>query len=136
LQDGSRDLWDQYKNTGPGSYPIIVDYEALLIEFSIDQKDAIDQLRGRIRVLYPRPSMWSTHPFLALSPKGERLIDVLSTGRDVHRLAWEHHGFRSGLLGVQNDPKVLQPFGLPEEIGQTLPMPQPSVMDQIIKAAS
>src|SRR5262245_50128742 len=135
LWPSSKDLFEQYLTSGKGAFPVIVDYESLLIEFSLQNKQSMDVLRTKIRVLYPRPTVWSTHPLIALTPNGARLVDAVQD-KDIQRLAWENHGFRAGLLGLQNDPKVLSTFGLPERIESSVPLPRPSVMDQIIRTLS
>ena len=63
--------------------------------------------------------------------KAKRLIEALQD-EEIQKLAWEKHGFRTGLIGVQNDPKVLDIAGIPAEITHVIPMPSPQVMDRII----
>ena len=82
-------------------------------------------------LLQPRPTVWSSHSIFAFTPLGDRLLEALRDP-ELQRLAWEQHGFRSGLIGVQNDPAVLDVVGVPATIEQVIPMPKPAVMDQII----
>ena len=51
---------------------------------------------------------------------------------EIQPLASEKHGFRSGMLGVQNDPKLLKVAGIPPSIENVMPMPTARVMDRII----
>jgi hypothetical protein len=83
-----------------------VGYENQLVEYSLAHQAQQDLLRRQIVLLYPRPTVWSSHALIALTPNGGRLLDALRDD-DLQQLAWSHHGFRSGLMGVQNDPKVL-----------------------------
>ena len=53
---------------------------------------------------------------------------------ELQKLAWERHGFRSGLLGTQNDPKVLKVAGLPATIDAVMPMPHATGMERILAA--
>jgi hypothetical protein len=46
-------------------------------------------------------------------------------------LGWERHGFRSGLLGVQQDLRPLRVVGLPETINAVISMPNAMVMQRI-----
>ena len=41
--------------------------------------------------------------------------------------------FRTGLIGVQNDPKVIKVDGLARSINKTMPMPRASIMEKIIE---
>lgn len=131
LEPSSGDLFQQFLTMGEGANPIIVGYENQMTEFSIEHEQFRDLLRKRIRVLYPRPTVWSNHPLIALDDNGQRLLTALQDP-DIQKLAWERHGFRSGLIGIQNDPKVLQVVGIPETIQNVIPMPTARVMTKII----
>jgi len=135
MQQSSGDLFSQFLQQGAGSYPIIVGYEAQLVEFSIENAQYRDLLRKEITTLYPRPTVWSSHPLIALTANGERLLTALQDP-EIQRLAWEKHGFRSGMIGVQNDPKVLHVTGVPATIENVIPMPKAQVMERIIAALS
>jgi hypothetical protein len=84
--------------------------------------------------LYPRPTVWSQHPLIARTEKGARLLDVLIGNKELQNLAWTQHGSRSGLIGVQNDPSVLQVSRIAPTIESVVDMPAPDVMDRIITA--
>lgn len=135
LEPSSGDLFSQFLTMGEGANPVIVGYENQLTEFSLENPQYQDLLRKRIRILYPRPTVWSNHPLIALSDNGRKLLTALKDP-DIQRLAWERHGFRSGLVGIQNDPKVLQAVGIPAAIQNVVPMPTPQVMTKIISALS
>ncbi len=133
MSDSTGFLFDQFLSQGIGAYPIIVGYENQLIEYSVDRPELRDVLLKQINILYPRPTTWATHTMMALTPQGVRLLDAL---RDpaIQKIAWERHGFRTGLIGVQNDPTVLQVVGVPKTSVQTAqPIPPAHVMDQIVK---
>jgi Bacterial extracellular solute-binding protein len=135
MQQSSGDLFTQFLQQGIGSYPVIVGYEAQLIEFSLANPSYRDLLQKEITTLYPQPTVWSSHPLIALTPNGERLLTALQDA-NLQRLAWEKHGFRTGLVGVQNDPKALPVRGVPATIENVIPMPKPQVMEKIIGALS
>jgi hypothetical protein len=115
-------LFDQYLRTGVGSYPLIVGYENQIVEFSIEHKDLWPKVKDKLRILYPVPTVWSDHPLIARNARAQKLIEALKD-RDLLRLAWEKHGFRTGLMGVDNDPAVLNIVGIPASITKVLPMP-------------
>jgi hypothetical protein len=132
--DSSGFLFDQFLAQGIGAYPIIVGYENQLIEYSIEHPEFRDVLLKQITILYPRPTAWATHTLLALDAPGARLLDALKDP-SIQKLAWERHGFRTGLIGVQNDPAILQVVGVPRTTVQTAqPIPRASVMDRIVQA--
>jgi len=135
MEQSSSDLFQQYLTTGMGAKPMIAGYESQLIEFSVLNEGYRGQLKDKVRVLYPRPTVWSSHPLIARDAAGVRLLEALKD-KDIQDLAWKRHGFRSGLVGVQNDPSVLQVVGVPETVQSVIDMPSPSVMDRIIQTLS
>lgn len=135
LETSSGFLFDQFIRTGVGDKPIIVGYENLLVEFAIQNPTSRDQILKSLRIIYPRPTVWSGHPLIALTSKGEDLEKALQDP-DIQKIAWEKHGFRSGLIGIQNDPKVLNIVGIPATITSVMPMPQPQVMLKLIQYLS
>lgn len=130
LEHSSGVLWDKFISQGAGAYPLIVGYENQLVEYGQEHPEARELLRQKVRTLYPVPTVWSSHPFIALNAAGTRLLEALQDA-DVQRLAWERHGFRSGIQGIQQDVKVLQVAGLPANIEAVLPMPPVAVMVQV-----
>lgn len=130
LEHSSSDLFESYLRTGVGAKPIIVGYENQIIEFATDYPNDWKNVKENIRILYPEPTVWSDHTVIALNEKGKELITALQDP-DIKKIAWEKHGFRTG---IQNDPKVLSVSGVPQAIKKIVPMPNPVVMDKIIKA--
>ena len=131
LPTGSGEMWDSFVSVGMSQNPIIVGYESQLIEFSIEQAASPDQVNG-IRVLYPRPTVWSSHPMIALTDGGEALLAALQDP-EILDIAWREHGFRTGFGGVVNDPQALSITGIPQDITAVLPLPRPSTMDRLIE---
>jgi len=133
MEGSSADLFDQFVTQGEGQNPMIVAYENQLTEYTLQHPDYRTQIQQQIRILYPQPTVWSDHPFIALTDNGARLLNALQSDPDLRRIAWEGHGFRTSL---QNDPKTLQVSGIPATIQNVVPMPRPQVMATIIKAVS
>ncbi|MBD3306868.1 hypothetical protein GF339_10605 [candidate division KSB3 bacterium] len=131
MPPSSHDLFQQYLTKGIGDKPIIVGYENQVVEFSLQNEKLWPRVKEKIRILYPRPTVWSSHPLIILNDRANGLIQALQD-EEIQAIAWEQHGFRTGLMGVQNDPEVLDIVGIPENITQVIPMPSPAVMDQII----
>lgn len=126
-------LFERYVTQGVGSYPIIVGYENQIVEFALQNPTVWAKLKDRMRILYPLPTVWSSHPMIALTAKGSKLIDAISDPQ-FQTLAWEAHGFRSGIPGIENDPAIFDIAGLPQSIDQVMPMPAPEIMEKILAA--
>ncbi|MBB3810136.1 hypothetical protein [Pseudochelatococcus contaminans] len=129
-------LFDQYIAGGPGSEPMIVGYENQLVEWAqADPKrwERIQSGRGTKPVLiYPRPTVYSAHPLLALGTQATPLIDALLSP-ELQAIAWTDHGFR-GPLGEQTATTLpgLAELLIPE-VSATLPLPGAPVMLDLIQ---
>jgi hypothetical protein len=132
MQSSSGFLFEQFLQTGVGQYPLIAGYENQIVEFSLQHPDFWPKVRDKIKIIYPVPTVWSEHPVLILNKKALPLLDALKDP-EVQRIAWEEHGFRTGLIGVQNDPKVIKVDGLARSINKTMPMPRATIMEKIIE---
>ena len=130
MEHSSAVLFNMFLQQGVGAYPLIVGYENQLVEYSLEHREALELLKTRVRVLYPVPTIWSTHPVIALTENGKKIIEALKSP-EAQELAWERHGFRSGLMGVENDPSVLEVVGLPRSIDAVIPAPSAKVMSRI-----
>ena len=133
FQESSSDtLFTQYVSRGIGDKPIIVGYEAQLIDFARTSPEKYAAQRAQLRVLYPKPTVWSSHPILALTDNGKKLIAALQDP-EIQKLAWERHGFRSA-TGVVNEPKACGVEGVPATIESVVPVPDSKHMQTLLDA--
>ena len=70
LEHSSGVLWDKFISQGAGAYPLIIGYENQLVEYSVEHPEVLPLLGQQVRTLYPVPTVWSSHPFIALTSKG------------------------------------------------------------------
>ena len=135
MESSSSDLFDQFLKTGMGAKPLIAGYENQLLEFAVENPDTWEQIKGDIVMMYPTPTVWSSHVYIALDEAGAAGIDAL-LDEDIQRLAWEKHGFRTGVYDTPTDAARFGVSGIAEELTQVAPMPDANTMDRIIKALS
>ncbi len=133
MESSSGDIFENFLKQGMGARPIIVGYENQLVEFLVENQGYADQIRDRIRVIYPEPTIFASHPLISLTAQCDRLADALSDP-EVRAVAWAEHGFRTGLIGVENDPSAIAVAQLPAVVSQVAPMPDAAVMRSIIDA--
>lgn len=126
-------LFEQFLTTGVGNKPMVVGYENQIIEFCLANVAMCSAIQGRVFALYPEPTVWSSHVLIPLSSGGERLMHAL-LDPEIQTLAWEQHGFRSGMIGVQNNPKAFNVQHIPNDIVKVIPMPSAEVMDTIVRS--
>lgn len=135
MESSSSDLFDQFLKTGMGAKPMMAGYENQLLEFAVENPEDWAQLKDDIVLIYPTPTVWSSHIYIALDDEGGRGIDAL-LDEEIQRLAWENHGFRTEVSGTDADEDH---FGVPHlaaEITQVAAMPSYAAMEKIIAALS
>lgn len=124
-------LFEQYLAGGIGGEPMIVGYENQLVEWILADRARWDRIMAgsgaKPVVLYPRPTVYSSHPLIVIDEQARRLVEALTTPA-LQQLAWEKHGFR-GPLGTATGNLAGAIAGLlPADIDAVLPMPDAGVM--------
>lgn len=127
------DLFDQYLRTGMGAKPMIVDYEKSIIDFANQNPEGFSQVKDRIRILYPMPTVWNSHCIVSFSDAGNKYIEALNDP-DMQKLAWEKYGFRTGLIGGAYDVEKSSVPGIPQNIDSVVPGLKMDVYNKIIEA--
>jgi len=97
---------------------MIVDYEKSIIDFANSSKDAFNQVKDDIRIIYPKPTIWNSHCFAAFSENGQKLYEALNDP-EIGQIAWEKYGFRTGVTGGTYDVKDIG-IGVPKKITSTV----------------
>ncbi|MBC8002404.1 MAG: hypothetical protein H7X97_07435 [Opitutaceae bacterium] len=132
MESSSGTLFDKYLKQGAGAYPIIVAYENQLLEFAAGHRELIEPVKKKLRILYPRPTVWASHPLIALDPDARRLIAAFKDP-EMQRIAWDRHGFRSGLMGAVNTATT-PVSGVPPTIDGVMPLPALPIVTKLTEA--
>ncbi|HVN78367.1 MAG TPA: hypothetical protein VMW38_05160 [Terriglobia bacterium] len=133
VETSSGTLFKNYLTQGLGAFPMIIGYENQLAEFAAENPAVLNQVSKLCRILYPKPTTWSSHPLVVLSEGGKRLVDALLDPA-VQRLAWEQHGFRVGLMSSQSTlSPVLKEIGVAPSIESVQQMPSNEVLEKILE---
>ena len=61
-------------------------------------------------------------------------MSVFLKDPDVQKLAWERYGFRTGILGITNDPAVHEVDGLSKSIDNVMQLPDYTTMERLLGA--
>ena len=131
METSSSDLFSQFLNMGVGAKPMIAGYESQLIEFAVQNPEAYEELKDDLVMIYPTPTVWSTHVYIALTEEG-RLGAQALLDEDVQRLAWEKHGFRTSGYGIIEGSLPGGVTGVAQEVTQVIPVPGYDAMKKII----
>lgn len=132
LEDSSSKLFEAYLTKGVGEAPMIAGYENQIIEFASQNPEQWGNVKGKIRILYPVPTIWSSHILIAVKPQSAELIKALAD-KDIQKIAWESHGFRSGVAGVINNSKALQVSGITDNTDMVISMPRAEVVERLLQ---
>ena len=129
MRESSKDLFEEFLSRGMGNKQLVIGYEAQLVEYNIENPQAMANRQNAVRTLYPRPTVWSAHPLIALTGNAKRLVTALKDPQ-IQDIAWRKHGFRSA-TGATNDPKAAGVAGIPATIDNIVQLPAPGVMQTI-----
>lgn len=131
MVNSSGDLFSQFLKMGIGAMPIMAGYESQLLEFTAEHPDSWAKVKDDIDILYPVPTVWSSHPYIALTDEGMKGIDALLDEK-VQDMAWKKHGFRTGVSGADADTAQFDVDGLQKVVGTVVQMPDSRTMQYII----
>ncbi len=129
------DLFDMYLKTGVGSKPMIVDYEKSIIDFANSNPEGYEQVKDKIRILYPTPTIWNSHCIATFTENGNKYYDAFKDAR-IQQLAWSKYGFRTGTTGGNYDVSAVGVSGIPQTITSTVPGLKMELYDRLIEYLS
>ncbi|MDY3947437.1 MAG: substrate-binding domain-containing protein [Ezakiella sp.] len=132
MHTSSEDMFNQFLTQGVGAYPIVAGYESQLLEFSKVNKASFDRIKDDIIIMYPKPTVWSSHVYISLNNEKNRVIDAL-LDPEIQELAYKNHGFRTVLTGVI-DENEFEVSGIAREIKNVMSMPKMSIMQELMDA--
>ena len=101
-----------------------------LIEFINSNPNGFNQVKDDIAVLYPVPTIWNSHCYMAFSENGKKLYTALQD-EEIQQIAWERYGFRTGTSNSEYDVSSLG-ITVPQGIRQTVPSLKMDYYNQLI----
>lgn len=131
MESSSADIFSEFLRMGMGAKPLVVGYENQLLEFASQQPSKWDKVKDDVIMLYPVPTVWSSHVLIAMDDQASDAIDALED-EEVQKLAWEKHGFRTGVSGDAADMSAFGGIGIEETVTQVGQMPNYKTMKKII----
>ena len=125
------DLFELYLKTGVGGKPMIVDYEKSVIDFANSNPDGWNQVKDKIRILYPTPTIWNSHCIATFNENGNKFYSAFED-RDIQQIAWSKYGFRTGITGGNYDVTKVSVTGIPQSITSTVSGLKMNMYDEMI----
>lgn len=125
------DLFELYLKTGVGGKPMIVDYEKSVIDFANSNPDGWEQVKDKIRILYPTPTIWNSHCIATFNETGNEIFKAFED-KDIGQIAWSRYGFRTGITGGNYDVTKVNVSGIPQSITSTVSSLKMKMYDEMI----
>ena len=113
------DLFELYLKTGVGGKPMIVDYEKSVIDFANSNPDGWEQVKDKMRILYPTPTIWNSHCIASFDEAGNEYYEAYED-KEIQQIAWSKYGFRTGVTGGNYDVTQVNVNGIPQSIISTV----------------
>jgi hypothetical protein len=132
LEDRSDKLFEGFLSKGKGEFPLISGYESQLIEYAINNEEEWEQVKNEIKILYPKPTVWSSHDLIITNDKASNLNEILLSD-EVQKIAWEYHGLRPSGTGIINKNNF-ETVCIPEKIDNVVSLPKESVVTKILNS--
>lgn len=132
METSSSDLFNQFMRMGVGAKPIIAGYENQLIEYAVENPEKYEQVKDDLVVIYPVPTVWSAHIYIALDENGKLGAKALCD-EEIQLIAWEKHGFRTGSSSDADFSGSFAVSGIQKNISAVTNMPPYAVMKRIIE---
>ena len=129
MEDSSADLFNQFLKMGVGAMPMVAGYESQLIEYAAENPDEYEKIKEDLVMLYPIPTIWSSHVLIALDENGQKMITGLMD-EEIQKLAWKRHGFRTETNGIGKDVGL---SCVADSITQVTQVPEYKVMREIFE---
>lgn len=125
------DLFEMYLKTGVGAKPMIVDYEKSIIEFATSNPNGWNQVKDKIRILYPTPTIWNSHCIATFDDAGNKFLNAFDD-EEIQQIAWSKYGFRVGVSGGNYDVSDVDIKGIPQSIDSVTSGLKMDIYNQII----
>ena len=125
------DLFELYLKTGVGGKPMIVDYEKSVIDFANSNPDGWEQVKDKMRILYPTPTIWNSHCIASFDEAGDEYYEAYED-KEMQQIAWSKYGFRTGVTGGNYDVTQVNVNGIPQSIISTVSSLKMNVYEQLI----
>ncbi len=109
---------------------MIVDYEKSIIDFANANPTGFEQVKNKIRILYPSPTIWNSHCLAVFTEEGKKLLEAFND-EEIQKIAWERYGFRTGITGGSYDVSSIG-LGIPQQLTSIVTSLKMDTYDELI----
>ena len=135
LEPSSEDLFRSYLTQGEGGRPLVALLESQISDYLYANPEDADVVADLVRMLYPSPTVWTRHPFIARTEGGAQLMEAMFDP-ELQQLGWEITGFRPAVPGVDINIADSPVPGILPQITSVMDLPSEQILDQIKDATT
>ena len=110
--------------------PLMMGYESEALDFKISLQRSPQPNAKVGDVLYPNPTVWRTHPFIAVNLRGKKLMEALADPA-IRDIAWERYGLRP-VSGTSN-ASVITAMHVPSQIDGIIALPDVGIVSTLLE---
>ena len=125
----SEEPFEDYLTIGMGKTPMVMVYEAQYLARAVAKDGSI---RDDMVLMYPTPTVVTKHTLVPLTPAGDRVGQLLTTDRDLKRLAAKY-GFRTADVGSVDRLLAEKGIQAPPSLVDVVEPPTYDVLERLVK---
>jgi hypothetical protein len=130
-ESSSAGPFDDYVSMGIGKAPMVMIYESQFLEYLNKQADAKQKPNPDMVLLYPKPTLFTKHVFVGISPRGVKLGQLLETDTELQALAVEF-GYRTSAPGVFAKVSADKKWPVPANLVDVIDPPSFELLERMI----
>lgn len=135
FQEGSSaGPFDDYLAMGMGKAPLVMIYESQFLEYQAKRSPsspAVADPRQQMVLLYPKPTLFSKHVLVALTPAGAKLGALLESDPELQALALDY-GYRTSNQGAFAQWVQAHKLPVPLQLVDVADPPAQEVLERMI----
>lgn len=134
FQEGSSaGPFDDYLAMGMGKAPLVMIYESQFLEYLLKRPTGTPTTdpRQQMVLLYPRPTLFTKHVFVALTPAGAKLGALLESDPELQALALDY-GYRTSQQAAFAQRVQAHKLPVPLQLVDVVDPPSNEVLERLI----
>lgn len=128
----TNDLLDECLRTG--CYDVYVGLESPYIRYAKEKPEYGAMMSKNLRIFYLEPAVWGHHSMLALDKEAVDFLRMISTDKEIAKIAWKDHGLRTGTQALIYNVAEANVRGLTANVGAPIAMPTAVVNEELANA--
>lgn len=130
-ESSSAGPFEDYVSMGIGKAPMVMIYESQFLEYLARQASANHAPNPEMVLLYPKPTLFTKHVFVGISPRGVKLGRLLESDPELQALAVEY-GYRTSAQAPFAKAVSDRKWAVPSVLVDVIDPPSFEVLERMI----